>query len=134
MVNYRDSDYVGELRAGQPTGFDRIIDVAFGSNLTATTELLASNGVLVVYASEATDPVVPVRTLMTLNTTVRFVLVYNLTPSAIEAAVRDVSRALDAGALEALPASILPLADISDAHRAAEAGTFGRVLLEVSPQ
>jgi NADPH2:quinone reductase len=131
VVNYREPDAVDRLRAAAPGGFDRIVDVAIGANLETSLGVLAPHGVVVSYASEATDPTIPVRRLMTGNVTLRFVLVYNLTPAMLEHAVSDVTSALREGALRPLPEHRFALDDIAAAHDAVERGAVGKVLVEI---
>jgi NADPH:quinone reductase len=131
VVNYREPDAVDRLREAAPGGVDRVVEVALGANLETTLAILAPHGVVVSYASEATDPTVPVRRLMTGNATLRFVLVYNLTPAMLEHGVSDVTAALRAGALRPLPEHRFALEDIAAAHDAVEGGAVGKVLVEI---
>lgn len=131
VLDYRSETYVDDLRRIAPCGVDRIVDVAIGANFAASLEAIAPHGVLVSYASEGQDPVLPVRALMTLNTTIRFLLVYNFTPEQIGAAISDITRALEDGRIQPLPTTILPLDEVVAAHEIVERGTFGRVLLDV---
>lgn len=130
-LDYRSGSYVDCLHRHAPQGFDRIIEVALGANLPASLQVLAPRGVIVSYASEEKDPQVPVRALMTLNASFRFFLVYNLTPEQLRLATDDITSALEAGRIEPLPTTVLPLSDAVRAHELVEAGTLGRVLLDV---
>ena len=120
-----------DLRRIAPGGVNRIIDVAIGANFAASLKVIAPNGVLVSYASEAQDPVLPVRALMTANATIRFLLVYNFAPHRVEAAISDITEALKEGRIQPLPTTILPLEAVAEAHAMVERGIFGRVLLDV---
>lgn len=130
VLDYRSSAFLDDLRRTAPDGVDRIVEVALGANLAASLASLRPHGVIATYATEAQDPVVPVRALMTLNATIRFLLVYNFTADQVAAAVADISRALALGRIEPLPATVLPLDQVAAAHELVEAGTFGRVLLD----
>ena len=55
---------------------------------------------IVTYASEAADPVLPVRACMTANVTLRFVLLYGVPRAALRQAAADISQALADGALD----------------------------------
>ena len=81
--------------------------------------------------TEAQDPVLPVRALMTANATIRFLLVYNFAPHRVEAAISDITEALKEGRIQPLPTTILPLESVAEAHAMVERGIFGRVLLDV---
>ena len=58
---------------------------------------------IVTYAAEASNPVLPVRDCMTANVNLRFVLVYGLPETALDQAASDITAALAAGDLTALP-------------------------------
>lgn len=132
VLDYRAPDYVDRLRAAAPDGVDRVVDVAVGANLDANLAVLAPHGVIVSYASEAADPQIPVRRLMTGNATLRFVLVYNLTPAMIDHALRDITAALADGALVPLPEHHFPLDAIAEAHDAVQAGAVGKVIVDIA--
>ena len=130
-LDYRSGSYVDCLNVHAPQGFDRIIEVALGANLPTSLQVLAPGGVIVSYASEQEDPQIPVRALMTLNARIRFLLVYNVTSEQIRSATDDITIALESDRFEALPTTVLPLSDVVRAHELVEAGTLGRVLLDV---
>jgi len=132
IVNYRNADAVEQIRAAAPNGVDRIIEVALTTNLDLDIAVLAPHGVVVTYATEpAGDPVVPVRSFMWPNLTLRFALVYTFTDAQIAAALADITAAVDEGALVTLPLHRFPLDRIADAHDAVEAGAVGKVLVDV---
>lgn len=131
VLDYRSSTYLDDLRRVAPNGVDRIVEVALGANIAASLQALRPHGVIAIYATESQDPAVPVRALMTLNATIRFLLVYNFTRQQIDAAVADITRALHLGRIEPLPVTMLPLDEIAAAHEQVESGAFGRVLLDV---
>jgi NADPH2:quinone reductase len=131
VLDYRSETYVDDLRRIAPGGVDRIVDVAIGANFAASLKVIAPHGVLVSYASEVQDPMLPVRALMTVNATIRFLLVYNFTPHRIDAAISDITWALEEGRIQPLPTTILPLEAVAAAHGMVERGIFGRVLLDV---
>jgi NADPH2:quinone reductase len=130
VVNYRDADAADQLRAFAPT-FDRIVELALGANLELDLAVSGPYTHIVDYAAEPTDPVLPVRKCMNANVTLRFILLYALPAEAIDQAVTDISATLAAGALTELPVTRLPLDQIAAAHEAVEAGTIGKVLIEI---
>lgn len=130
VVNYRDADAADQLRAFAPT-MDRIVELALGANLELDLAVSGPYTHIVDYAAEPADPVLPVRKCMNANVTLRFVLLYAFPAEAIDQAVSDVSAALTAGALTELPVTRLPLDQIVAAHQAVEAGTVGKVVLEI---
>lgn len=129
VLNYRDPDFLSALKVAVPEGVDRVVDVALGANLDADLSVLRPHGTIITYAVEARDLVVPVRRLMGVNANIRFMLVYGLRREAIEAAVRDISEALDRGRLTRLPEHEFSLQDVVAAHEAVEGGAVGKVLV-----
>ncbi len=65
------------------------------------------------------------------NASIRFLLVYNFASQQIESAVSDITRALQAERIHALPSTVLPLEDIAAAHNLVDKAAFGRVLLDI---
>jgi len=128
VVNYRDADAAGQIRAavGQT---DRVIEVALGANLALDLAVARPGSMIVSYAAEPADPVLPVRPCMTANLTLRFVLLYGVPRPALRQAARDISAALAEGALTELPVHRFGLSDIVAAHQAVEAGALGKVLV-----
>jgi NADPH2:quinone reductase len=131
VVNYRQGDPIAEIRAVAPDGVDRIIEVALGANLELDLAVVAPNATIVTYASEATNPTLPVRELMIRNMVMRFVLLYNLPVEAVQEAVRDITAALEQGVLTELPLHRYTLYDIAAAHEAVEGGAVGKVIVDV---
>ena len=128
VVNYRDPDAADQIRAA--TGqVDRIIELALGANLVLDLAVIKPGSMIVTYAAEPADPVLPVRAFMTANVTVRFVLLYGVPRAALRQAAEDVTAALADGALTELPVHRFGLADIIAAQEAAEAGPLGKVLV-----
>jgi NADPH:quinone reductase len=130
VVNYRAPDAADQVRAFAPT-MDRIIELALGANLELDLAVSGPQTHIVDYAAEPDDPVLPVRKCMNANVTLRFVLIYLVPPEALDQAVTDVSAALAAGALTALPPIRFPLDQIAAAHDAVEAGAAGKVVIEI---
>ena len=128
VVNYRDADAAGQIRAaaGQT---DRVIEVALGANLALDLAVAKPGSMIVNYAAEPADPVLPVRACMTANVTLRFILLYGVPRPALRQAAADITAALTEGALTELPAHRFGLSDIAAAHEAVEAGALGKVLV-----
>ena len=130
VVNYHDANAADQLRAFAPQ-MDRIVEVALGANLELDLAVSGPRTHIVGYAAEPADPVLPVRRCMTANLALRFVLLYGLSAEALDQAVADITTALAAGALTALPIIRFPLDQIVAAHEAVEAGAVGKVVLEI---
>jgi NADPH2:quinone reductase len=128
VVNYRDADAASQIKAVAPQ-VDRVVEVALGANLALDLALAGPGTVIVTYAAEASDPVLPVRACMTANAVLRFILLYGVPAGALDLAVADISAALAEGALTQLPERRFALPDIVAAHEAAEAGPTGKLLV-----
>ena len=127
VVNYRSPGAADQIKAFGPV--DRIIEVALGANLELDLAVVRPHGTIVTYAAEAADPALPVRTCMTANLTLKFVLLYGVPMTALDQAAADITAALAAGELTGLPGRKFPLADITAAHEAAESGVAGKVIV-----
>jgi NADPH:quinone reductase-like Zn-dependent oxidoreductase len=112
---------------------DRIVEVAFGANLSVTAEVLAPGGVIATYSSDAeSEPRLPFRAFLLKNVTVRFVLIYLVSPAAHRAAVEEITAHLEARRLRHSIARTFPLSQIAAAHDAMEAGHLnGKVVVQI---
>jgi NADPH2:quinone reductase len=131
VVNYHREDALDQLR-DFAFPYDRIVEVNLAANLGLDLALAGSSTAIVVYAATGQDPVLPVRACMNTNSSMRFVLLYGVPRAALEEAAADITRALSAGALSALPVLRFPLEDCARAQDAVEAGAVGKVLLEIA--
>lgn len=129
VVRYREEPVVQRLREIAPDGLTRVVDVALAENLSTYAEELAPGAVVAAYAGGATRPEVPMRAFMRRNASLRFVHVYGARPERLAAAVRDITAALEAGALAPVATRVLPIERVVEAHEAVESGAFGRVLI-----
>jgi NADPH2:quinone reductase len=127
VVNYKDADAADQLAAFAPA--DRIVEVALGANLPLNLALSGPQTTIVTYASEATDPVLPVRAAMTANISMRFVLLYGVPRAVLRRAAADITQALADGALTELPVTKFSLDEVAAAHDAVQAGAVGKVLV-----
>jgi NADPH:quinone reductase len=128
VVNYRNADAASWIKDFAPS-VDRVVEVALGANLQLDLAVCHAGTVVVTYASEASDPVLPVRACMSANIILRFVLLYGVPGAALDAATADISAALASGDLTELPVHRFPLADVVSAHEAAERGVTGKVIV-----
>jgi NADPH2:quinone reductase len=128
VVNYREPGAIDQLREFAPQ-MDRIIELAIGANLDLDLALSGPQTVIVDYAAEPSDPVLPVRRFMTANVTVRFVLLYGVPAVALDRAVTGISAALEANALTALPVIRFGLDQVAQAQEAVRAGAVGKVVV-----
>jgi NADPH:quinone reductase len=128
VVNYREPDAIERVTSFAPV-VDRVIEVALGANLELDLAVAGPSTVVVTYAADGADPVLPVRACMNANVTLRFVLIYGVPDAALDAAVADITAAVAAGALTELPARRFPLSEPAAAHEAAEGHAVGKVLV-----
>lgn len=135
VVNYRAGDTAAAiLEATGDAKVDRIVEVEFGGNLEVSRAVLAENGVIAAYGSMAApEPVLPWYPMMFAALTIRMVLVYSLPQASRQAAIADLTRWLEAGALQHPVAAIHPLAATAQAHDEALApGRIGAMLVRVA--
>ena len=128
VVNYRDPDVIDQIKAFTPV-VDRVAEVALGTNLRLDLALAGPSTVVVCYAADGPDPVIPVRACMIANVVLRFILLYGVPSTALDAAITDITAALTAGALTEPPVHRFPLSEITAAHEAAERGVVGKVIV-----
>jgi NADPH2:quinone reductase len=134
LINYKRDDVVAAVKQiTGDAGVDRIVDVDFGGNLPVSLQIIKPHGTLASYATRGEpEPKVPFRALMVKNLTVLGVLVYTMPEPAKSAAMAEITRALEEGALRPLIGARLPLARAAEAHTAVEQGTIiGNVVLQV---
>ena len=128
VVNYREGDVAEQVRPFAER-VDRVIEVALTDNLETDLALSGPQTVIVTYAAQPNDPVLPVRRCMTANVTLRFVLLYGVPGDALDQAAADITAALRDGALTPLPVHRFGLDDIAAAHETAEGGVTGKVIV-----
>jgi NADPH:quinone reductase len=131
VVNYTHADLLGHVQAFAQR-VDRIVEVALGPNLQLDLALAGPETVIAVYAADGPDPVLPVRACMTANVRLRFILLYGVPRPAVQRAIRDITNALEQGALTELPTHRFALEDIAAAHEAVEGHAVGKVLIDLS--
>ena len=131
-VNYRTEPAAESIRDASPHGIDRFIEVAVDANLGLDIAVAAPHATISVYAADPeTVAEVPVRALMGLGITIRFMSLYTVRPADLHAAIDGVSRAVQAGALTTLPLTRFPLTRTADALDAVRAGAVGKVLIDI---
>lgn len=138
VVRYREEGAASALRSFAPDGVDLVVEVAPAANASLDAAVIAPGGTVAVYATDGGEGIgAELWPFMRKNVTYRFVLVYTVPEDAKERAVRDVSAAVEAGALSVgaeagLPLHRFPLERTADAHDAVEAGAVGKVLIDVA--
>jgi NADPH2:quinone reductase len=130
VVNYREPGAQAELQRFS-TRFARIVEVNLAANLQMDLGLAGPDTVVVAYAADLEDPVLPVRACMSANLVMRFVLLYGVARPVLEEAAAVVHRALADGALTELPIVRFPLDRCAEAQEAVRSGATGKVVLEI---
>jgi NADPH2:quinone reductase len=139
VIDYRQQDVVGEVRAVAPDGVNTIVEVSPAANAALDAEILATHGSVAVYATDGGQTMtLPVRPSMVPNARWQFVLVYNAPDHWRAHALEDVSAAVLDGAVRVgadagLPLHHFVLERTADAHAAVENGAVGKVLIDVRP-
>ena len=136
VVNYRTGDAADHIRAAAGGPADVVVEVAPASNAELDRAVLAPGGTVAIYANDAAELALPVRTSMAANARYQFVLLYGVPAPAKAHAVAGVRAALADGALRAggqvgLPLHHFPLERTADAHAAVEGGVTGKVIVDV---
>jgi NADPH2:quinone reductase len=133
VINYRDEDVVARVQTIAGAGVDRIVEVAFGANMSVSLQVLKPNGVIATYSSDADPtPTLPFGQLLGKDLTVRFVLVYVMGKAAHQAAINDITTVLEVGRLHPVAVQRFILDEIASAHEAVETGhTAGKVLIDL---
>jgi NADPH2:quinone reductase len=136
VVDYRSEHAAESIRTVAPDGVNMIVEVAPAANAALDRAVVAGNATVAVYADGGGTLAVPIRDCMIVNLRYQFVLVYTVPERAKRDAVRDVSAAVDAGALTVgaeagLPLHRFGLDRTADAHAAVQDGAVGKVLIDI---
>jgi NADPH2:quinone reductase len=137
IVDRNDEDGVARINtlAGGvgERNIDRVIDVAFGTNLDITLKVLKENGVIATYSSDAEpEPTLPFWPLIRLNATIHFVLKTTMSIEAHDLAIEATSAGLRARWLHTTIAARFTFDQIVEAYESAESGkNIGKVVVLV---
>lgn len=138
IVNYREGGTADAIRAVAPDGVDIVVEVSPARNAELNASVVANHGTIAVYATDGGSAMsLDVRRHFALNVRYQFLLLYTVGAAALATAADDIGRALVDGVLEVgeeagLPLTRFPLERTADAHAAVEAGTVGKVLIDVA--
>jgi NADPH2:quinone reductase len=135
IINYKTEDVVLRLRRllEKEAPVDLIVEVAFGANQTNDAALLAPNGVIAAYASDADPrPTLNFGGFLVKDATLRMLIIYEAPQTALDAAVRDINALIEEGALQHQVATRYGLDEIAAAHEAMESGKqIGKILIDI---
>jgi NADPH2:quinone reductase len=138
VVNYRETDAAAAILAIAPGGVDLVVEVAPAPNQALDLAVTRVHGTIAIYANNGgTELTLPLRETFSRNLRYQFIILYTLDPAMLSLAVSEVSAALLDGALDVgeaagLPLHHYPLEDTAAAHDAVEAGTVGKVLIDLA--
>jgi len=135
-LNYRSDDMaacVAQVTAGR--GVDRMIDVAFGTNVAEAPKLIRENGVLTSYGSDAAPtPTLPFYEFMYKNIAIRPFAIFGMLEDAKDAAFTHIEARLAEGTLAHRVAARFGFDQMVAANEAIEAGDlFGVCVVSVDP-
>lgn len=138
IFDYTKGDLVERVREVAPDGVDHFVEVSLATNAPVDAELAAGHAVIAFYADDNGDAFsMPIRPTFAKNIRVQGVLLYTVGEPALDAAVADITKALEDGVLpvgeeHGLPLTWFALAETAAAHDAVEAATVGKVLIHVA--
>jgi len=132
-VDHTQPGWAGQVRAAAPGGVDVALEAVGGEMLHQSIELLAPFGRVVAYGASAGDLTsVPVRNLFALKTVTGFSLLAWRAAAAEQAraSIAELTGLLETGRLHVAAETLLPLAEVVQAHRLLEdRAVLGRLLL-----
>jgi NADPH:quinone reductase-like Zn-dependent oxidoreductase len=133
VVDYRDPDLPGRLRALAPEGIGLYLDTSGRLDLAAAVDLLALRGRVVLIAGREQRLTLPAGALYTHDRRVVGMAISRAGVEELAEAAAVVNQRLAAGALPARVRDVWPLERAAEAHLAVERGVRGRIVLRPSP-
>jgi NADPH2:quinone reductase len=122
-------DAADAVRALAPAGVDRVVEVAFSSNLALDAAVLRNDGVIAAYGTRDARPQLDFWPLLFANTTIRLLGSDDFPAEARRTAAQDLTTAAAAGAIAVPAHDVLPLDRIAEAHDRIDGGTRVRQLI-----
>ncbi|SMC36617.1 NADPH:quinone reductase [Polynucleobacter kasalickyi] len=134
VINYKKENVayrVDEITGHQ--GVDRIVEVDFGANLHLNAQILKPGGVSVMYAYVAAPNMpLPIPALMSKNITLKFTLIYTITPEQRRQILSDIKVWIAAKKPIFAIAHEYPLEEVVQSHLAIEGGQkIGHIILNI---
>ncbi len=133
VIDYK-RDNVGErvMALTGNKGVDAVVEVDFVANAKLMPQVLHPRGSVVVYGTSYSPGDIPWSFFLRNTVTLKFMMVYELTPSERAAAVSAITRGLKAGTLINNVAMTVPLDGVAAAHEAVENGqALGNVVVAI---
>nr|WP_307953315.1 zinc-binding dehydrogenase [Sinorhizobium medicae] len=134
-INYKTEDVVDRIKdITNGRGVDRVIEVDAATNAKMLPEIIAQDGLLVIYGSSKPDISFEFLPMILAGIAARFFIVYEMSPEVRAETVSALHSQLRSGLLRHHIAEIYALDDIAAAHEAVESGkTVGNVVVSLSP-
>jgi NADPH2:quinone reductase len=136
VVDYKagDAQQQIEAAAGGPNAVHHIVEVNFGANAALDAVLIAKNGTIVAYGSDADpSPRIPFYVFMQKDVLFRMAILYEAPISLVTRAAADIVALLSENRLKHQIAARFPLDQIASAHEMQETGkTIGKILVDVA--
>jgi NADPH:quinone reductase-like Zn-dependent oxidoreductase len=129
VVDYRDADLPGRLRALAPEGIGLYLDTSGRLDLAAAVDLLALRGRIVLIAGRERRLTLPAGPLYTHDRRVIGMAISRAGVEELAEAAGVLNHRLAAGALPARVRDVWPLERAAEAHLAVERGVRGRIVL-----
>ena len=131
VVALDQADCAGAIRAHAPDGVDRIVEVAFSENVDLDAAVAKNQTVIAAYASRNDRPGFPFWPMLFDNVVIRLVGSDDIPSEAKQKAALDLTAAGRDGALSVRVDATVPLDQTAEAHDRVDAGTRGRILIEI---
>lgn len=113
-------------------GVDAVIEVDIAANAKLLAGVLRPRGSVVIYGTGAPECLIPSMFFLRNAITLKYIYVYELTPSERAAALSAITRALEAGTLGTIIGATFPLAETAAAHETVESGKIlGNVVITI---
>jgi NADPH2:quinone reductase len=132
VIDYKTesvAERVKALTGGR--GVDRIVEVDIAGNAGLVPEIVARDGLCVVYGANAPQATFSFGPMIMSGAALRFFIVYELSPEARRKGVEDLTRWLEEGRLRHTIAATLPLERTAEAHELVEGGrVIGNVIVQ----
>lgn len=135
VIDYRHEDVPQRVRAlTAGAGVDHLVEVDFGGNLAATTELMKPYGTIAAYASMGDrTPALPFYPMQLRALSLMIVALFDL-PAPLQAtASTEVSQWLREGKPRFPATREFSLVQVAEAHEAVEQASTARALLRLAP-
>jgi NADPH2:quinone reductase len=136
IVNYKSPAAQREIEAaaGGPNAIHHIVEVNFAANAELDAAVIANNGTIVAYGSDAgATPQIPFYIFMQKDVLFRMAILYVVPKPLRDRAAADLIGLLEKNDLQHQIAARFPLERIAEAHEMQESGrTIGKILIDVA--